>query len=1172
MDTKLRDIFVKPVDRAIEGVIKADDESSLRLELEEYVITNEIEKQLERFLEAYNNYETANGVWISGLFGSGKSHLLKMLAILLENREVDGASAYELFKEKCVGNEILAADLRRAVSIPSKSILFNIDQQADVISKTQIDALLSVFQKVFDNMCGYYGKQPHIAQFERDLDSRGILGEFRDAYQRITNKPWERGREQALLEGANISKAYAEASGTDPGEGDGILNRYRQDFRSSIEDFAQKVKDYIDGQSSDFRLNFFVDEVGQYIADNIKLMTNLQTIAESLNTKCRGRAWIIVTAQQDMSSVIGDMTQRQENDFSKIQARFANRIPLNSADVAEVIQKRLLKKTGDGIELLSNLFHREANNLKTLFDFSDGSRRYRNFRDRDHFIHSYPFVPYQYELFQDAIQNLSTHNAFEGKHSSVGERSMLGVFREAAIRLTDAPIGGVATFDQMYEGIRTALKANVQQSILIAEKNLGDEFAIRILKALFLVKYVKAFKPSTGNISILMLDQLDVDLDAHRKRVEAALDLLEQNTYIQRNGEFFEFLTDEEKDVEQEIKAIDVDSAELSKELETLIFDSIIKHRKLRHETSSSDYSFSRRLDDRLVGREYELSINVVTPFHDEGGNPEAVRMRTVSNDELAIVLQEDARFVSDLIMFKRTDKYVRQARAVAQQPSIERIIREKGEQNNVRQRDLVARAKALLAEANMYIRGEEISVRADDPQVRIERAFQQLVDKVYTNLGMLRGVSYSEGAIGKFLRQGNEGMFAEEGASLNEAEREILNFAQANARTGVRTTVKGIIEHFERKPYGWPYAAILCNVAGLIGRGKIEAKSEGTPLEGDSLERGLKNAHSLANIILDMQVEFTPAQVRKLREFYIEFFDDQPENSDAKALAIETGTAFSKLRGQLREFEVQRRNYPFLSALDTLAGLLGQLTEKTYDWYLTDLAVHSEALLNAKEESLDPVRRFMGGQQKSIYDEAHAYLEEQKANFSYLGTNDASAIEGTLTDPNCFKGNAIKQMKSKLDSLRATLELQISTEQAAARAEIKGLQGKLEALPEYPGLPDHEKQTITAEIDKTLAAIDQARLIAVIREKVTSFKSTQYPGLLGRITAQRSKPTNEGNAGGFGEKPVSQPQTEYVQAANIRVDFDKPYLTDETDVDAYVDRLRETLTKEVRAGKRIIV
>ena len=61
----LKDIFSKAVDRPIEGVIKADDAASLRLEVEEYVLTREVEKSLEQFLSAYNNYNNANGVWVS---------------------------------------------------------------------------------------------------------------------------------------------------------------------------------------------------------------------------------------------------------------------------------------------------------------------------------------------------------------------------------------------------------------------------------------------------------------------------------------------------------------------------------------------------------------------------------------------------------------------------------------------------------------------------------------------------------------------------------------------------------------------------------------------------------------------------------------------------------------------------------------------------------------------------------------------------------------------------------------------------------------------------------------------------------------------------------------------------------------------------------------------------
>ena len=856
--TILRDIFEKPVDRPIEGVIKADDDASLRIELEEYVLTNEIKKQIERFLDAYNNYTNANGVWISGFFGSGKSHLLKMLAMLLENREVGGAAAYDLFKDKCADDEILSADLKRAVSVPSKSILFNIDQKADVISKDQIDALLSVFQKVFDETCGYYGKQAYIAQFERDLDSRGVYGAFRDAYQGVAGKPWEMGREQHLLEGSNIAKAYAAATGADPSEANGILNKYRSDYKVSIEDFADKVKAYVDAQGKDFRLNFFVDEVGQFIAENVKLMTNLQTIAESLNTKCRGRAWVIVTAQQDMNAVIGDMNQQQENDFSKIQARFANRMPLNSADVAEVIQKRLLKKTEAGVESLSELYRRESNNLRTLFDFADGSRVLKNFADRDHFIHSYPFIPYQYELFQMAIQGLSQHNAFEGRHSSVGERSMLGVFQAVAIDLADLELGQIATFDKMFEGIRTALKSSVQQSIQIAERNLGDKFATRVLKALFLVKYEKSFKPTARNIAILMREKFNEDETALKRRVEEALTVLEQNTYIQRNGDLFEFLTDEEKDVEQEIKGVDVDSTEVARELEALIFDGVIRDRKIRHDGAGHEYSFARKLDDRLQGRDYELSINVVTPFHEHASNAEAVRMASMSSDELVILLKADDRFARDLMMYKRTEKYVRQTRATAPQPSIERIISEKGQQNATRHRDLTTRARTLVSEAQLFVRGEELDLRGEDPQARVRRAFQTLVDKVYTSLPMLRGATYSEADIGRFLRQNSEGALISGGSNLTEAEQEILNFAQANNRTGVRTTVKAIAERFELKPYGWPNAAILCTVASLFAHGKLEAKSDGAPLEGDALERALKNSHALVNIVLELQVEWT--------------------------------------------------------------------------------------------------------------------------------------------------------------------------------------------------------------------------------------------------------------------------------------------------------------------------
>jgi len=491
---KLSQLFAKKVDRPIEGVIKADDDVALYLELDEYVITDEVAKRLDIFLDAYLNYNGANGVWVSGFFGSGKSHLLKMLALLLENAFIEDLTPLEIFLEKRPLNEggIFANDLKRAVAIPSQSILFNIDQKADVISKTELDALVAVFVKVFDEHCGFYGKQAYIAQFERELKDDGLLEDFTSIFESVSKMDWVKGRARAKRMADAVDKAYNQVSGQSV---TGILDKYREDYRLSIEDFAEQVQSYIEKQENGFRLNFFVDEVGQYIAGNIKLMTNLQTVAESLATKCKGKAWVIVTAQEDMSKVIGEGEQHSENDFTKIQARFKNRMKLTSQDVAEVIQRRLLEKKDEFIPQLTELYHQQENNFKTLFDFADGSQSYRNFKDKDHFLQSYPFIPYQFGLFQSAIQNLSTHSAFEGKHSSVGERSMLGVFQEVAIAIKDHSIGELATFDLMFEGIRTALKTANQQSILKAELQLDNKFAIRLLKALFLVKYVKEFKP-----------------------------------------------------------------------------------------------------------------------------------------------------------------------------------------------------------------------------------------------------------------------------------------------------------------------------------------------------------------------------------------------------------------------------------------------------------------------------------------------------------------------------------------------------------------------------------------------------------------------------------------------------------------------------------------------------
>ena len=129
---RIQQMFHDDIDRKINGVVKVDQDTAdvLKQEVKEYVITRDIRKHMITF---FNNYgesfrePTADvGVWISGFFGSGKSHFLKMLSYLLENKEVDGREASDYFREK-FDDEATFMPIASAIRGETDTILFNID-------------------------------------------------------------------------------------------------------------------------------------------------------------------------------------------------------------------------------------------------------------------------------------------------------------------------------------------------------------------------------------------------------------------------------------------------------------------------------------------------------------------------------------------------------------------------------------------------------------------------------------------------------------------------------------------------------------------------------------------------------------------------------------------------------------------------------------------------------------------------------------------------------------------------------------------------------------------------------------------------------------------------------------------------------------------------------------
>ena len=1159
---KLKDFFVKDINRTIETVIKADDQDHIFEEVVEYIVTDEVTKKIRDFFSAYNDYRGVNGVWISGFFGSGKSHLLKILSYVLENKEYDGYRLGELFAEKIEDDKILKADILKATKCPSESILFNIDQQAQITTKQEEDALLNVFYKVFNDNLGYYGERQYVAEFERWLDHDGVFKKFKDDYKTSTGDDWLDARRKYFSPKVKeaIGTVLSKIMGGTPDKYANIIETLRTDSALSVDDFCNKVNDYIKTKQKGFRLNFFVDEVGQYISESSKLMLNLQTIAETLATKTKGNSWILVTSQEDIESVVGDINKTQKNDFSKIQARFKLKIPLTSANVDEVIEKRILDKTDPAKTLLKNVWKSEQSNFETILSFSEVGVQFKGYKGEDDFINKFPFVSYQFDLFQQCIRALSTHNAFQGKHASVGERSMLGVFQDVVQSIETKDEKALVSFDLLYEGLRSTIRGELQSAIILAEKNLDSNYAKRVLKALFMVKYYSNFKTTSRNISTLMIDNMHIDLKEHDKKVNEALSLLENQTYIQRNGDLYEFLTDDEKDIEQEIKATDIDDGQVTNLLKEIVFDTIIGENKIRYLENRQDYDFTSKIDGTILGKEKELTVEIITPNFKDHDKVDLLKGQTMGyNTLLMMVLPHDEHMLMDVRMYLKTDKYVRLAQSTTNKDNVKRILFEKAQYNTKRRGDLVILLKRLLGESTVYMNGmkQEIS-GSSDGKTKLVNAFQNLIKLAYPNLKMLGNILFSEETIKSIIKSKQDDLFGTDDTTMSEAESEMLNIIHRRKKSSERTSLVDLRDYFSRKPYGWYQNAIWSISAKLYKRGKVEFRQDSNLLDDDGVLNSLMNNRLYSNTLLEPQVDIDPKLIKELATFYNDFFDETCPAKEAKDVAMAFKNKITDEYVWLNQLLMNKETYPFFDELSPVSDFVEKLTKKDYSYFLNNVKEFEDELLDNKEAIIDPIKRFWNGEQKKIYDSIRTFFTGNQSNLEYVEGDELDILKGVIEHKQPYKGNIIKDAKAAKDALTTKVKKLIEDERQLTETEIGKATQRIQSHVDYKKLNDSQRKDVTKPFDEELKKLKDQRFIANMRETRSKVKGSLLGHQLDEMVRLAKPPE------------VGEPVVRYQQLSNVKVNFPKNELQTVEDVDEYVEALKATLAELIKQNKRI--
>jgi len=1156
-------LFKKDIHRNIEGVVKADNttDEAVFNEVDEYVITNDLNKKLDDFFGEYSTTIGKNtqniGVWISGHFGSGKSHLLKILSYILTNKREHSDLIGELFLEKIdVDDFELKANIEKALSTPSETILFNIDQKSDIGSKNQDDAILGVFMKVFNEMRGYYPKFGYIAKFESDLDKRGKFDSFKAKFQELSGESWESGRETIFLESDNLAKALSSVDDISEESAKDLIDRYEENYSLSIEEFANDVKDYIATKEKDFRLVFFVDEVGQYIGDNTKLMLNLQTIVETLATVCNGQAWVIVTSQSAVDMLV-NANSAMQNDFSKIMGRFKVKLNLTSQNANEVIQKRLLEKTEEGNNDLGVIYNKVKNSLSSIIHFSDRSRQYQNYKDVEHFALVYPFVPYQMDLFQSCITGLSAHSVFQGKHQSTGERSMLDVVQNIAKRISSETIGTIATFDMFFDGLSSIIRGDVQTQIQKATDIL-EPFEAKVLKTLFMIKYVKEFTPNIDNISTLLVGTIiDIDISDLKKQVQSALNTLINQTYIQKVGEQYEFLTDVEKDIEKEIKSTDVESSEIVGELVNWIYDDIIKINKIRYTPNKQNYPFARKLDDAIVkGREEELILNIMTPLNSQDYNEERLIHKSLADSGLILALPSSYDFSQDLELYVKTKKYIPQKQGGSVSDNEKNLLFNKANDNNKRREKLQNDLKDFISEAKIYHNGKVLNIATKDVKTKIENAFETLITSTYSYIGLLSKV-YEERDISIVLNQSDDLLTGSDDA-LSPTETEIYTYIQRQKTSHKAIMISDLLEYFSIRPYGWYQNAILTQIASMYMKQQVDLKQNSTPLNKKEVLTALTNNRQF-NTIVAPKVKVDANKIKKTKDTLSELYPNASFNSTSTREIYDVcQSETTKLISACRNF--MNLNYPFNDVFQEIIDVLTPLEKLTTDTLFDEITNMEDTLLDAKDNLIDPIMEFMNGDKRKIYDSVKKFVDENSNNLRYIDSPQKDVLKTLLTSEKPYSGNTIPKAKQALKEVEELLQPLIEQTRTEAITKIEAVIKELQENENFEKIPSEDRYKVIRPRQELIETIKHTSSIDTIKQR------SNADALADELNRGLEKIFEL-----IPQNVIVPPKQDTVRITKL-TPRTKLTLKNSDDVNEYIEKLKENLLNEIDSGKQVLL
>ena len=1059
-------------------------------------------------------------------------------------------------------------------------MLFNIDSKGSAKVGSGKEAIVEVFMKVFNEMQGYCGSIPYLAEFERQLDNEGRFEEFKNKFEEIAGTPWEKKRQAFAVIQDKIVKTIAAMDFMSEEAARNWCKNAKGNYDLSIEKFVSLVKEYCEKKGPNHHVIFLVDEIGQYIADDTQLMLNLQTIVEDLGTACRGKAWVIVTSQEDIDSI----TKTKGNDFSKIQGRFDTRLSLSASNVDEVIRKRVLAKNETATQTLSLLYEQKESIIKNLITFTTDIADKKLYTDKTDFADCYPFIPYQFNLLGQVLTAVRTYGA-SGKHLSDQSRSMLALFQESAIRLKDSQEGVLVPFSYFYDPLHKFIDHQHSQVITDAEDNSRlDEFDVELLKVLFMIKYVKEFKAKVDNLTTLMISNIDDDRIEIRGRIEESLKKLIRETLVQKNGEIYSFLTNEEQEINNAINNESVEMGEIIGEASTVIFEDIFTDKKYRY-SNRYLFPFNQKVDGRYFkgNQSNDIGVSIITPYGEDYPDS-ALRMLSVQEHSVIVKLPNDSTFLDEITDSLKIYKFLN---TLGARGSFDSIRRAKENERLEKKDRICIFIEDALKHADIYVNGDKANISAKEPASRINEALGKLVAMQYNKLTYMETAPELSDIAAVF--NGSDGQLSFLGTSDTTPNKlaleEVIQVIGLNNARHMKTSLKSLQDKFGAAPYGFDPKDVQWLVAMLFKMGRVSLTYNSQSLSmlsntKEELVRYLTKREFVEKLLISIRERATDGQIRSAKEVIKDYFgfsvssdDDDMIMRTFKKKAQDKLELFSEI---MIEYRVNPK-LPCKSLMEQAKKNLEELlTIKEPAEFFKTVDKKRDDLLDDADDTA-PVLDFFNGDQKKIFEKAQEQIQMFENSKIYVREQEiidnVARMEAIVTAKNPFRQiQKLPDMSMRFVQQYGEL---LEKEAEEMRPIVEDDQRKVLHILDEKGFVSVFRDRFSSVFEELKEKLDTSNEIATVKnirlesdtlklrclDEITEYEEAHRPKVNPEPSVNPETPsTSEGPVSPVQPKPKKRKNVSISNVAGARTYS----IENEQDIDNFLAEMKEKLLNEL--------